>query len=366
MTDPMHVQLSVEAISPVLTGIGRYVWELAQGLPNANNVRGVALHRGGRWLKSVEDCLAEYRNDRPRWPRWIRQVQSKWYSGNREWDMKNSVFHGPNYFLPDRIDTGVITVHDLSVFRFPEMHPIDRVRDFEHRFESSLKKASHVITDSEAIRQELLGDWGLDADHVTAVYLAATASTLSQHGLIHDSYTLCVATLEPRKKVDILMKAYEALPHDLRAQYPLVLVGHSGWHSEGLLKQIERAKDRGWLKYLGYVQETDLPLLYAGARMFAYLSTYEGFGLPLVEAMSSGVPVLTSDQSCMPEVCAGAALLVNPADVTAVQAGLARALEDTQWREDASTLGLKVANGYSWDTCVSQTAAVYQRVLANR
>ena len=123
---------------------------------------------------------------------------------------------------------------------------------------------------------------------------------------------------------------------------------------------MEQAANEGWLHYLSYVDQADLPILYAGARLFAYPSLYEGFGLPIVEAMASGTPVLTSDASCMPEVAGGAAALVNPLDVDDLLRGLQSHLGDDAWLRDASAKGLARAASYSWQRCTAETLAVYK------
>ena len=125
---------------------------------------------------------------------------------------------------------------------------------------------------------------------------------------------------------------------------------------------MEQATQQGWLHYLSYVEQADLPLLYAGARLFAYPSLYEGFGLPIVEAMASGTPVLTSDASCMPEVAGGAAALVNPLDVDAIRQALEQHLSDEDWLTQARAQGLRRAASYSWQRCAMQTLDVYRQL----
>jgi glycosyltransferase involved in cell wall biosynthesis len=148
----------------------------------------------------------------------------------------------------------------------------------------------------------------------------------------------------------------------VRQAYPLVLVGGHGWLSDALQVQIAQGLAQGWVKPLGYVPEPDLPLLYAGAALFVYPSTYEGFGLPAIEAMACGVPVVVSNQSCMPEVTQGAALMVDPDDTAAFAATLEQGLTDNAWRAGAIAAGLAVAASYTWQRCVDETVAVYGKV----
>jgi alpha-1,3-rhamnosyl/mannosyltransferase len=212
------------------------------------------------------------------------------------------------------------------------------------------------------------------AERITAVPLGVSSiftprsgveagSCLGSYGLASGAYALCVSTVEPRKRIGNLLKAYQALSLRLREQYPLVLVGTTGWLSEELHEEVDRLLRQGWLRYLEFVPETDLPLLYAGARAFVYPSSYEGFGLPVLEAMASGVPVITSNCSTMPEVTQGAALLVESADIDALAAGIKKGLYDDIWRLEAISRGLAVARSYSWDNCVEQTVRIYKRLV---
>lgn len=376
----MKLILSVEALAPELTGIGRYTWELAQRLPGSAGLKQVQFYRSGRWLSepakllqhpgsASRDAANKARPRQPlKLPRWAR-----------DWSMslacRGKVFHGPNFFVPDCADKGVITVHDLSVFKFPETHPVERVRQFERDFSRSLARAVHVMTDSQTTRAEVLAFTGLDASRVTAVPLGVApayvprtegelAAPLKKYGLIPRAYALCVSTLEPRKKIEQLLIAWEMLPTALRRACPLMFVGSKGWLSEAVQEKINRGTAQGWVRYLGYVPEADLPALYAGAAVFTYPSTYEGFGLPPIEAMACGVPVVVSDTSCLPEVTQGAALMVNPDDVVAFAAALEKSLSDEAWRSNAIAAGRKVAASYTWQRCVDETVKVYQRALS--
>jgi alpha-1,3-rhamnosyl/mannosyltransferase len=189
---------------------------------------------------------------------------------------------------------------------------------------------------------------------------------LSRHGLQAGGYTLSVATLEPRKKLDRLIAAYSRLPDSLRRQYPLVLTGSAGWLNGRIRQAIDRGRTEGWLHYLGYVPQDDLPALYAGARALALISIYEGFGLPVLEAMASGTPVLTSNVSSLPEVAGGAALLVDPDDLPAVSGQLERLLTDEPWRASAVAAGLQRARQFTWERCVQRTVEVYASAQQRR
>jgi glycosyltransferase involved in cell wall biosynthesis len=371
------------AIRPPLTGIGRYAWELASRLRICSQIESLRFYQTGLWIEDLDSLLRANTNASPtlsrstpfrakKRRRWLRKPI--WF---KRWQQlhayRDHVFHGPNYFIPQFAPRAVATIHDLSIFKYPETHPEDRLRQFEKELPLSLKRASHLITVSQATRLEVIDHFGWPANKVTAIPLGVsqrfaphsrqlTVPTLSNFGLEFGAYSLCVSTIEPRKNIDGLLAAYREIPFELRRQYPLVLAGSKGWLSEKLHTLIYQYQAEGWLHYLGFVPDEDLPALYAGARMFVFPSVYEGFGLPVLEALASGVPVVTSNRSSLPEVAGGAALLIDPDDVDALRDGIHKALEDDPWRAKARALGLQVASAHTWERCTEQTLAVYRKV----
>jgi len=358
-----RVTLWVDAIAPNPGGIGRYTCQLAKGLSCREDL-DVRFYGRNRL---IDDPTLLLRNDPlPKRPNKLR----------RWWDrrgLKSSLIHGPNYFLPSFAETGVITIHDLSVFRYPETHPADRVLEFEREFERSLARAAHVITDTETVRAELIDSFSVQPDQVTAVPLGVDQSfrphaaqalepVFRAWGLEPGKYGLCVSTLEPRKKISELLAAWRRLPRATRNSYPLVLCGGAGWRNETLRRQVEDGVAEGWLRHLGFVPEALLPQLYAGAAIFIYPSIYEGFGLPPLEALASGVPVMVSSHSCLPEVCGDAARYFDPDDAEGFSAAIAQNLADEEWRAESLHRGLDRARQFSWDRCIDGTVAIYRHV----
>jgi glycosyltransferase involved in cell wall biosynthesis len=369
----VKVVLSVEALTPKLTGIGRYTHELSRGLRFAKNVEDVRFVSNGRWVKDPELLLLPAEKKRPSLlrmnsPRWLREPLMRRFCRNR-------VVHGPNYFLPTCAEIGVVTIHDLSVFKFPETHPLDRIKQFEREFHRSVSRAAHLITDTETTRREVLQFLGCSNDRITAVPLgvdqgfapkspAELNGYLTPLGLEAGGYALCVSTLEPRKNIGQLIVAYRMLAPRLRKHFPLVIAGDSGWLSNDLKRDIDSCRAEGWLHYLGFVRGVDLPLLYAGARVFAYPSSYEGFGLPVLEAMASGVPVVAANCSTLPEVCGGAASLVDPFDCAALSEAIRKALNGDGTTEKIQ-LGHLVAGERTWSSTIARTAQIYSRLLTS-
>lgn len=364
----MKIALTVEALSPNLTGIGRYTWELAQRLDQIDVIDEVSFYRNGVWIQDIDALIGQ---NSP-----IKKSSYLWRKIKRSlarFKARGKIFHGPNYFLPPMADRGVITIHDLSVLHYPEMHPEDRVKYFADNLQDSIARAEYVITDSAFIRNEVIRTFSLADSKVTSIPLGVSSlyrprsadelfSTLQRYHLEVDGYTLCVSTIEPRKKVLALLKAWELLPPSTREHWPLVVVGAGGWLNGDIEEALDRGSRAGWVRYLGFVAQEDLPSLYAGARLFVYPSVYEGFGLPPVEAMASGVPTIVSNKSCLPEVTQGAALQIDPDDLSSFKAALEKGLIDTQWRAGAIAAGRAVAAAYSWDNCAEKTAKVYGRV----
>jgi alpha-1,3-rhamnosyl/mannosyltransferase len=392
----LKIILSIEVILPPLAGIGRYAWELATRAPLHPEVESMRFMSDGRWANlpdmggdaNVADfagsksgpsfrtaLTSKVRQQLGRIPmvsRLYGQLMPKLVSGQLD-KVSDAIFHGPNYFVPETQLPTVLTIHDLSVYRYPQWHPKTRVDRMLSTIPESVQRANLILTDSDAIRLELMQRFDLPAEKLKTVLLGVDPSyyprteqemysVLQQFGLSAKQYSLFVSTIEPRKNLVNLLAAYRSLPTALRQRFPLVLAGSRGWESDAIHLEIERGVQEGWLKYLGYVEQNLLPELYAGCCLFTYPSWYEGFGLPIAEAMASGVPVLTSDSSSMPEVAAGAALLVNPADVIQIREALVRGLEDQEWRAQAIARGLQRAAQLTWDACVQNTVAAYKTV----
>ena len=363
----MDVTLCVDALGAQLSGIGRYTWELCQGLASSPPVDRLRFFARNQLIGNLDDLIhSRSTAERSRLGRAYQSVAGPWA-------LRSSIVHGPNYFLPDGARTGVITIHDLSVFRYPEYHPAERISEFEVKLSRSVERARHIITDSETIRAEVIDFTGMPPSRVTAVPLGISPdfrvrrSNEYEHffrtyGLPTTGYGLTVSSLEPRKRIEYLVRAWRQLPLSVRSVLPLVIAGAPGWKNDDLRSEIARGADEGWLISLGFIPEADLPYLYSGARVFAFPSVYEGFGLPPLEAMASGVPTIVSRDSCLSEVTKGGALLCDPEDTEAFAEVIQDALEAGKTREDAISAGIQIAGAYTWRRCVHETIAVYQRL----
>ena len=382
MVAAVKVILSIDGIKPPLTGIGRYAWELANRIPTLPGIELVRFFAGGNWVGDAQSRMNQLPAKLAAQRRLLRnglvmaayRKISPLLLRRRLRRFGDHLYHGSSFYLPPFSGPAIATFHDLSVYRYPDCHPPERVAFMTKEIPVALRRASFLIADSEYVRREVIEFFGWPAARIAAVPLGvsdeyyprgveSTSAVLGKYGVQHGGYALCVATIEPRKNIGALLRAYQSLPISLRAQYPLVLAGDRGWRSESLHDEIGEAQAQGWLRYLGYVGQADLPVLFAGARGFVFPSLYEGFGLPLLEAMASGLPVLTSANSTLEEVAAGAALLVNPEDDDAIAVGIQRLLEDDAWRLAAGARSLAVAAQYSWDKTARRTVQIYGEVF---
>lgn len=284
------------------------------------------------------------------------------------------IYHEPNYVLRPFNGPSITTIHDLGWLRFPEYVAPNALRWLERGMPATLERANRIIAVSQTIADELTRELGVDPRRIVVtplgvdpVYRPASpdllADVLRPLGLTPGSYTLAVSTLEPRKNLAGLVRAYTRLPPALTSSCPLVVVGAQGWQMDAIEQALDRAYRLGVLKVLGYVDSALLPSLYAGARALAAPSYYEGFGLPVIEAMACGTPVITSDQGALAEVAGDAAILVDPRDDDALKTGLERLLSDAQLRHRLSLAGVARARQYDWANTIERTLAAYRAAL---
>ena len=381
----MKVILSIEPVRFPLTGIGRYTYELAKHLKEIAEVEELKFLTGYRFTDLPEPKQAEGTNKgsstklrqavlKNSLTRELYSLVSPLLKQHALRGYTDHVYHGPNFYLPPFAGPSVCTFHDLSIFTWAHCHPPERVKYMRKEISATLKRADMLITDTETTRQEVAAYFSWPLDKIRAVPLAcseefmprneaALSPVLTKHGLSYQGYSLYVGTIEPRKNLDVLLDAYTLLPQAVRKQWPLILTGYQGWRNEQLHARIEAATKEGWARYLGFVEANELPLIYAGARVFVFPSLYEGFGLPVLEAMASGIPVVCSNASTLPEVAGEAAAMCEPQDVDTLSELINRALQDESWRELAVKKGLLQAAKFSWQRCAKETTAVYKEVL---
>ncbi len=286
-----------------------------------------------------------------------------------------TVYHEPNMIPQAFGGPTVVTVNDLSWHHHPEYHPQDRLDWIARNLRRTLADATRFVAISRFTAGALAQELGVDPARIDIVPLAAgaqfapmtaeqAAATLTAHELRDRGYVLSVSTLEPRKNFDRLVAAHLALPEAVRRQVPLVIVGGSGWGTTLGSAAVDRARADGSLRLLGHVDDAGLVALYARAAVFAYVSLYEGFGLPVIEAMATGCAVLASATTATGETAGDAAELVDPRDVDAIAAGLRRILEDGAHAELLRRRGAAHAAGFTWDRTATALIGSWRAALA--
>jgi len=277
-------------------------------------------------------------------------------------------------FVPMAFDGKIVTtIHDLSFITYPEFHPKERVAFLTKEVASSVAVSTHLMVDSDYIRDELLKNYVKSEASVSTVHLGVEqsfkrysadncATILSRLGIKYKGFILSVATLEPRKNLPRLVSAYRALPEELKAQYPLVLVGDAGWKNNELFDRNLDLLTSKQLIITGYVADDDLKHLYASAKLFAYPSLYEGFGLPVLEAMASGAAVMTSNIGATAEVAGCAALLVAPECIDSMASGMSSILTDDRLRFSLESQSIERAKVFTWIKCVDDIVTIIRKL----
>ncbi len=277
-----------------------------------------------------------------------------------DWAILGSdIFHASNQVrrAPRRARL-TATIYDLTTRLMPHFHTEGNIRA-EHSFtENILSHAAGLIAISENTRRDAIRMLGLAPEKITTIYPGIGEQYFDAKPLRRDRpYALYVGTIEPRKNLDVLLDAWSELKPDLRRQFDLVVAGPQGWATATTLARVQSET-----KYLGYVPEAELPSLIAGATAFVYPSLYEGFGFPPAQAMAAGTPVLTSNNSCLPEVAGDAALLADAQSPSEIAAGMTRLLESESLREQLSARGRERAAQFRWEICAARSLEFFRRL----
>ncbi len=287
---------------------------------------------------------------------------------------KLTLFHGTNYNVPlwRRCPT-VVTIHDLSLLLHSDTHQEHLVRRARMRLPTMTRVATRIITDSESVKREICTHLGVAPAKITAVSLAprrafrpageAQARAARRRLGVEDDFILFVGTVEPRKNLVTLVRAFDELLRmtDLRPQ--LVIAGPKGWLTEDLFANVEWSARTERILFTGYVPDEDLCALYSSCRVSVYPSLYEGFGLPPLEAMACGAPVITSRIPVIMETVGTSARLIEPSDVRELTAALVELLTDADARKHFSVSGLQRAAEFTWEGTAQMTLEVYRAAL---
>ena len=306
----------------------------------------------------------------------VRSIFKKWWLLGLPAFLQISpldVFHGTNYCVPVFAPCPtVVTIHDLSLLAHSGTHETDNVIRGRRRMPIMARRARKIIAPSEWTRREIIEFLGIKPGKIQVIHEGAREkmlpllesncqSVLDRFG-IKKPFLLFVGTIEPRKNLTTLIRAYDTLMRETEHRPQLVLCGGRGWLDDEVFSLVEKLKLQEHVLFTGYVEDSDLPALYSSAEAFIYPSLYEGFGLPPLEAMACGTPVITSNSSSLPEVVGKAGLMHDPQDHLALTRSIVEILSDKDSREHFIRAGLEQASRFSWDRAARETQAVYDEV----
>src|SRR5215472_1715730 len=271
------------------------------------------------------------------------------------------VFHvSTQIWHPPKNTKLTATIHDMTGHLMPELHTPGNVRAEASFADSVLRRAQRLIAVSENTRADAVRVLGLDPERIEVIYSGIPEVYFgAQPRPAYQPYVLFLGTIEPRKNIDTLLDAWQGFR--LHNDFDLIIAGATGWASEKTLARLRSQPPRG-VSYLGYVPEDELPGLTAGATAFIYPSLYEGFGFPVAQAMAAGVPVITSNTSCLPEVAGGGALLVDPRSPTEIQSALEKLLTSPLLQRQLGAAGRARAEQYRWEICARRSLEFFRHV----
>lgn len=374
----MRIALNARILQAPRTGIGHYVAELVNALRSDTDIE-IELFHGWGWSSALpEAAMSGYSRLTPL----LRQIpgayQARRWLEQKRFDQAHAhgidLYHEPSLWPLAFDGPTVITLHDLTHLHYPETQPPARLQEIERRLAAGVRQAQVILTDSQAIADEAQSCFGLPAERFVVAPLGVAERfhprdahtidpVLKAHAVTAREYFLCVGTLEPRKNLRLALRAHALLPEAVRQRFPLLIVGMAGWQREQFSAELRQALASGHVCLLGYLPDEHLAQLLAGARALIFPSLYEGFGLPVLEAMASGTPVVLTRASAMPEVAGDAGNYIEPDNADGLRDALIRLLDDQVHWQACREAGLQRARLFSWQRCAQATAGAYRQAM---
>lgn len=371
----MKVGIDARLLSRPITGIGRYTLEMCRALSGMSDI-SLHLYSPAPVRADAAIGLETANIHSGSWDNGL--LRQFWFESYLPlWAKRDEVdvFWGPAHRLPHWLPGNmarVVTIHDL-VWKYAgeTMRPLSRLLE-KSQMPFAVNNADHIVADTHATANAIVNEFHVEADKLTIITPGVNevsripdATELHAAG-VTQPYFLFVGTLEPRKNLANLLAAYASLPAHVRAQAMLVIAGGQGWGGVDLQATISRLDLGKHVRSLGYVDEPTLAALYANARFLAMPSLYEGFGLPLVEAMACGTPALTANNSSMPEVAGDAGLLVDAQDVESIANGLNQLIINDELRNKLAGNAKNNAARFNWDESARQLITVFEKAISVR
>lgn len=375
MSDPVKVALELQPICGNRTGIGLYTYELAKRLQSDDCMRFQGNLFNFRNRNQNEESLKGVSMD--------LSVNQRMPYGvyRRIWDIaplsysklfqRSDISHFFNYIVPPRVSGKVVTtIHDMSYRRHPETLNEKNLKRISTGMAATLDRSHKVITISKFSKNELVELLGISSECIEIIPPAPSLSlqdadfqTVCEKYKINAPYILYTGTIEPRKNIPLLIKAYERLKKETGISHKLVLVGGKGWKSEGIYREIEESPVSNEIILTGYVLAEEKNTFYKNASVFVFPSLYEGFGMPLVEAMTHGTPVVATNVASLPEVMGEAGLLVSPSDDVSLAEEMFSIISNPELAEELKQKGFEQVKKFTWEKSAQKLKELYKGMV---
>ncbi|MBC8553595.1 MAG: glycosyltransferase, partial [Candidatus Brocadiales bacterium] len=374
----MRIGINASKVCDVHTGVGRYTSNLRKSILEANGKNNYYFYVPGNTGNATMAGRSEIQSEKPETTIQNNTLRILWeqimlpiYSRKDRLDLFHYTDHALSLF--QRTRPTIITVHDIAYVRFPNLLNKSRQIYKKNILRVSIERADIIVADSFSTKRDIIKYYGVKEEKIKVVHLGVESrfrpiSNVEEYRLrnnIPSKIILNVGTLEPRKNVITLIRAFEKLREKGCKDYKLVIAGERGWLYEEILEEIENNEASKSISYLGVIRDEDLPELYNCADIFVYPSHYEGFGLPPLEAMACGIPVITSNTSSLPEVVGDAGIMVDPADVNSLCEAMHSVLTNKQLWQQMSRNGLQRSRLFSWKKTAKEILGIYDEILAN-
>ncbi|MCU0481823.1 MAG: glycosyltransferase family 4 protein [Anaerolineae bacterium] len=360
-------------------GIGRTVRGLVSALAHQDSNTDYRLFVAGANTKPLPPQLAPNFTYKPSriTPKWWARI---WHRAQIPYAIENiiggvDIFHATDFVLPPlrKKTKSIVTIHDLSYIRVPETASPSLKAYLDGVVPRSLQRATHIHAVSEMTRQDLMNLYHIPPEKISVIFNAVeshfkpttpSAEIFAKYQIPNVPYIITVGTVQPRKNYSRLVKALAQLrfKHDIH----LVVVGGRGWLEDEFYATIRDTKMIDYVHLTGFVSDEDLPALYTGAVAMAFPSLYEGFGIPILEAMACGIPVVSSNTSSLPEVADDATLLIDPYSIEEIHNALEKVITDQNLREILIQRGFKQAKKFTWEQSAHQLLGLYRQLLEDK
>lgn len=379
----MKVSIELQPCLKNKSGIGIYTYELTKRLQNFGDIEFEGnifnfLNRNniekdieGLNIKKNVCTLFPYGIYRKIW----RHVPIKY---NFLFRKKTDIYQFFNFIVPPNISGKVITtIHDLTYILYPDTMDENNRRSLEQDMFHTVRNADYIITISENSRKDIVEHLGVKESKIQVIYpgvdevykkvsSSEEINAVKKKYNITGKYLLYLGTLEPRKNIETIIRAYNRFQKYHKEDIKLVLAGKKGWLYESIFKLVKDFGIENEVIFTDYIADGDKGPLYQGAEIFLFPSLYEGFGIPVIEAMASRVPVITSNSSSLPEVAGNAAIITEPLDYKKISASIERILNEDGLREKMINEGIKQAEKFNWDSSAEKLKNIYYDLYYDR